>query len=29
MSPKEFEERIAGGEQLVLLDDLVLDISQY
>ena len=29
MTPKEFEERIAGGEQLVLLDDLVLDISQY
>jgi cytochrome b involved in lipid metabolism len=26
---EEFEERVAGGEQLVLLDDLVLDVTQY
>jgi len=25
----EFEERVANGEQLVILDDMVLDISDF
>lgn len=25
----EFEARVAGGEELVILDDLVLDVSEY
>jgi len=29
MSPEEFEERISMGEMLVILDDMVLDISNF
>lgn len=29
MSVEEFEEAIAAGEKLVVLDEVVLDISKY
>lgn len=29
ISKEEFENRVIGGEQLVILDDLVLDVSSF
>lgn len=29
MSRSDFKKRVAGGEQLVVVDDLVLDISKF
>jgi cytochrome b involved in lipid metabolism len=29
MSPQEFEKRVEEGEMLVILDDMVLDVSKF